>query len=157
MKIEVPPRLTTAIPHAHYLLDNHLHMADYHNLYGFGPKCRTSLINNFPESLVNLPYQIVNHCLSELQHLNAPIITKLQIEIELLQVKRMLLLIGGACCSVVTEGVKFEVFEAAFRAACSSGVEENSAELLSLVKKLRISLTEASEVTSQPSLLAPVR
>ena len=95
---------------------------------------------------MNLPYQIVKNCLQELQNHQIPLVEKLQIEIELLQVKRLLLVIDGESWkSTVVTQLGFEAFEAAFLANCSAGGEEGSTDLMSLIKDLRAAVTAASE------------
>lgn len=81
------------------------------------------------------PYQVVNRCLHAVQSLEIPLTRKLQIEIELLQVKRLLLLMDGESCgSTLVNQEDFAAFEAAFLAACSTGEKE---KLMPLVEELR--------------------
>lgn len=85
---------------------------------------------------MNHPYQIVNRCLQAVQNLELPLTRKLQMEIELLQVKRLLLVIGGESGrSTIVNQEDFAAFGATFLAACSSGGEKE--KLMPLVEGLR--------------------
>lgn len=99
---------------------------------------------------MNKGYLIVSRCLHDLQNLQIPRIKKLQIEIELLQAKRLLLVMRSEGYNGMISGkVDFEAFHAAFAADCSTSGDHVAVKLMSLAKTLGATLSEASEGTFQ--------
>lgn len=93
-------------------------------------------------------YRAVNHCLHAVQKLEAPLTEKLLIEIELLQIKRLLLLTGDKNDNFIKEVVDFEALQAAFTAASSE--RWSAVRLMALAKDLHASLRSVDSFTHSP-------
>ena len=92
---------------------------------------------------MNTIYRTVNHCLRELQDLELPQVRKLQIEIELLQAKRLLLIPRTRASAMAMEAIDFEGFQASFSSVGRQPDNSSADKLFALAKALHAALRQA--------------